>query len=71
MNNPMLESELMQDVAGASHSWDHQPPGSSANPIGSSASPIGGKRKRTTVESDPDVSETEPENKRMKIQETS
>ena len=73
---PPIANQHVEDVAGASHSWDHQPPGSSANPIGSSANPIGGKResspgKRTTVESDPDVSETEPEHKRRKIQETS
>ena len=49
------------------HSWE--PPGSSANPIGGRSESSPGKR--TVVENDPDVSDTEPEYKKTKIRETS
>ena len=73
--HPPIADQHVEDVAGArgdeppSHSWDHQPPGSSANPIGGRSESSPGKR--TVVENDPDVSDTEPEYKKTKIRETS
>ena len=64
-DSPTADQHDGNDAGG--HSWE--PPGSSANPIGGRSESSPGKR--TAVENDPDVSDTEPEYKRTKIRETS